>query len=257
MAAKAPLRPASSSERSRASRLRRKREAGLSLSRSDKAWLKRYEAARRLIAKGALRSAPIPKAERDRAYRLRRNKRLTKSEREWLKRYERRVKGRKRARTARPRSAKADAREICDRVSAWILDVDVSDIDDWIDERKCRWFRKPLPGRPGVAICDNEWLEPALPPDDYERRIDLPYSAGGRLANVRVRVEFYYPGEPPFFVMWTSLVALTSDWETLEAKIISALTALRERPSIRAHIHGREDEDAMLGITAVSVMVKP
>lgn len=98
------VKPASASERSRASRLRKKRASGLTLSRDDHRWLGAYDADRRKLKKQGGRFKPIPRRDRDRAYRLRRKERegraLDASETRWLARYGDRVESRRRGRSA-------------------------------------------------------------------------------------------------------------------------------------------------------------
>ncbi len=244
---------ATSAERSKASRLRRKAAREGSLRRHERAWLRSYDSDRKRLAKGV---GKPPKATPDEARQGRRlrarkkaGKRLTLSEQSELKAFNQAQARRRRPSRAKRRSAMYYAIQIRDIITDWSNGATEADYDE-------RWYMKPRPGRPGVAIANSEWPNPAMPNVDSNGDIieiapgDFPASSG-HLANVKVRWAFFDDNGDEKRAQWLSIVQMTSDWATIPNDLATGLED-NERPSLKT----REGE-SIAALTGISIYVTP
>lgn len=244
-----PPKPATSSDRSKASRLRRKRAAGASLSKTDDTWLRRYEADRKALSRArreAAKHSPTSR-ERSRLATLRRKRRdgraLSRDERAELRALEART-----SRGGRRVSSGVLSRRMCEAIAVYVTrgereyTIDVT------------WQRRSIPGLEGIVISEALWDEPILP-DINEPVPEIPLRNDGRLANVRARLAWYDESGQIQREEWTSLVALTAAWYNIPVDLRAELLNLPQRTSPK--IQAALGDDMEYGVTGVSVMVAP
>ena len=216
------------------------------------------------------RSRPATDSERARAYRARKKLRaggeLSPKRSQYLRRYDRKVKTRRKRRSAitekrrerkratieRARAAHLPKRKISAREEALryirrlVVWFDVGD-QAFIESG---WHRPTRHGEPGIGQADADWWDPVLPAEG--RMLVMPDYHTGRIMNVRVRVVWIDDAGRDMKTHWTSLTAMRKNRSNLAVDTMHEMDDLEKRTSIRAKT---PDDSAGFGVDAVSVRV--
>lgn len=208
-------RPATSSERSRAARIRAKKAAGQRINRDEYNFLKRYQTDRQWYLREPARPAPASKLDRDYARNLRRRKRpLSQEERDWLKSYERQHRARL---PKRAPSARVQAVGIALAIAASVGGSYVA------DDVESRWTRQSRPGKPGSAIANLNLDD--MHAGDVTGAPIFPSSTGRRVA---VRVRFELDRDDVTELVWIAVSSATRDWQNAENTIANNMERIAE-----------------------------
>jgi len=246
---------ATATERSRASRLRKRRRKGEKLNREQWLFLQRYESDRKAIKRRIGKPRPATKKARSKASYIRRRirdgKTVTPLQKAFLDRYNEEKRERRRVTRGRGASAMESAKAIRAVITGWIAPGGTD-----YDEAE-HWYRAPRPGLPGIAIANAEWADASLPMLDSDAmgvgfidRNDLPPQTGYR-ANVRLQLGFFNSSGAVVRERWVSAVAMQQDWHNIPGDLRTALDTI-DRISWKP-----SDGEEGFGIVGVSIMVAP